>query len=65
MRILFITNVTEPKDQAGKTGETKDVPERIANILVKGGYAVIAKEKKHEPDERVNTKRRRSENGKS
>lgn len=47
MKIKYLTTVTSPSNQAGKKGETKDVSERIARLLIKGGFAKTVKGKTH------------------
>ncbi len=39
MKIKFKITVTAPAAQVGTKGETKEVDDRAANILINGGYA--------------------------
>jgi hypothetical protein len=44
-RIRFISDVDSPSHLAGKAGEVKDFDQDYwAELLVKGGYAVVEKE---------------------
>jgi len=39
VKIVYLHDVTEPKWQAGRKGEAKDVPEHTAYTLIDRGYA--------------------------
>lgn len=38
MRVKYLRDVTSPKEQQGKAGETKELPDRIARLLLSGGF---------------------------
>ena len=44
MKIIYTQNVTKPRVQIGKKGETKDIPDGDAKALISGGFAKEAKE---------------------
>lgn len=38
MRVKYLRDVTSPKEQQGKAGEVKDLPDRIARLLLSGRF---------------------------
>ena len=62
MKIIYKKNVTSPQSQAGKKGQVRDVPNHVAGVLVKGGYAELLKEKNYGTHKRRNPKGKRPKN---
>ena len=38
MQVKYLRDVTSPKEQQGKAGEVKDLPDRIARSLLEGRF---------------------------
>ena len=49
LKVKYLKAVTSPSDRKGKVGDTRELPDRIAQRLAGEGYVKILDEKKQTP----------------